>query len=99
MLPLWLATLGEEKLAGSTSRRANSGPSLGVRGSVLGGCPGRSTDDGHKAQQHLAGLIATARRGPFLGGGVQWSVQTYAEFMAALYALMTVEAITLTEAN
>jgi hypothetical protein len=30
---------------------------------------------------------------------VQWSVQTYAEFMAALYALMTVEAITLTEAN
>jgi hypothetical protein len=52
-------------------------------------------DDGHKAQQHLAGLIATARRGPLLGGWVQWSVQTYAEFMAALYALMTVEAITL----
>ena len=50
-------------------------------------------------RRHLAQLLAKARGGPFLGGWMQWSVETYAEFMAALGALLAAEAVTLQEAS
>lgn len=51
------------------------------------------------AQRHLARLLLRARGGPFWGGWVRWSVETYAEFMAALEAFQAIEAVTLAEAN
>jgi len=51
------------------------------------------------AQRQLARLLLRARGGPFWGGWVRWSVETYAEFMAALEAFQAIEAVTLAEAN
>lgn len=51
------------------------------------------------AQRHLASLLAKARGGPFWGGWVRWSVETYAEFMAALEAFLATDAVSLAEAN
>ena len=52
-----------------------------------------------RAQSHLSLLLLKARGGPFLGSWIRWSVETYAEFMAALDALRATDAVTLEEAN
>lgn len=51
------------------------------------------------AQRHLVRLLTKARGGPFWGSWVQWSVETYAEFLAALDAFLATEAISWAEAK
>jgi hypothetical protein len=50
-------------------------------------------------KRHLARLLLRARGGPFWGGWVRWSVETYAEFVAALEAFQAIGAVTLAAPN